>query len=1457
MVTENNSQINTFVKGMNSDTSYSMLQEGQYVYADNLRIFQVDDNNQNGQGEVRVIEGIRLALAPQSLDVDRILAATSIRDIGIIIVRHKSEPGKEEDGGKWSVYKFSNAIGKDENHTSDTFNSIKDFQTVFKSQDKTTKDNFDVVCRYEDDDNIKVYIADGEHPLLVLNLNDKFEGYEQPINNVSSHPTLKLFPAKVVSVISGNLKSGMVSYAYRLYSKYGQASEMSPATRMYPVVNKKGYIYEGGDYDKNTNCGFKIQINVEDAIESVPALNHMEVYRIAYHVTGQLPSVELIGNIKISKTDTIVTFNDYGNIPLKSLSLEEFNTISGIHIIPEVIESKNDYMFAAKIKSENQAYQDKNILDWDSRSYSFDEEGVCNLYDYTNTDYPKYSFTRVEGILKDIPKDFDCFDVNNIMTKSYTKRTDINGKYGGTGINVDWQFVREKILLDNSVNGDDGKIVLAKGFGDPFMASEKKSLRRGELYRYGIILYTNNGSHSDVKWIADIRVPEVYEKGFYPFEVENEKLYGVSLGIKFNVRNLPDSVTSYEIVRCNRTQDDIKTITQGVISRPIQFLDNTTLVSTGNDTTGPGPQSKLYPLMPTGYISTAWWYTGVGNAYRAQNVNDTLVDAYDIASPQYRNTVDDKLYPSCDNFENIDTYQFISAESTYLKDSTINLIDDNSYVKLCRYLFPSVNRNMHWVIMYKKSNEYTYSTSHHSYQIPIGKNSQLPLYYNSIGSDCDINKGIDWKSVPDIWKYLYIASYNPSIYATIYDEGKEDEIKIGDGEWIKKVIDAYSYCKLYENDNTVIEATQSIRGRIELDISNTEQTDIKAIKIAKEGGWNKLCDIGSDGNIVTKYDGDTISVGTSTYNNWVLGTLYGVDGNSSEFPMKKANYNLLNNTRDDTLAASGGRCYVMQLDIKKENLFHPITNVLGVTTNHKGIYNHEDHTLPAESNRIIPCSIVGTYLCNIQHDITPYGSGSYASLETSSYYSYGDFFDAKDNDITIFDGDCYPTILEYVSAHKVYGSENQSEKQFCTSSIIYSIPLESNINTFLTNGFEFSRNADVKNVSSLQIEPSQVSSYFTQSEELYRYNSVYSSYSTHNPYVSESDEVKYNQNNDCRVYFSEMKSNNENIDNWTIFKSSNYIDVDSRYGAITAIEDFKNILFFWQEHATGRIASKERSVVSDINNIQLALGTGDILERYDYIDYIHGMYKDQFCLAKSNEALYWFDEHNQAIRCTADGQSVVDLSMQYGVNNYMHKYEQKNKNPKLFFDKKYGELVSSVVEDKSIVYNQNYKAFTSFTDTPFDASISFNNGEYLIRTKDGGIEIAQWNCKQSKPTGWDNKTLPVALRYVVNKQPIVTKVFDDQEIVTTNKPYSENKLNKYMYEKLRYTWNTDINSASSTLVDKITDREGNFRYAIPRAGNADYGNRIRGKYMICQLEGESNYNLSIQYILTKFRTSWS
>ena len=207
----------------------------------------------------------------------------------------------------------------------------------------------------------------------------------------------------------------------------------------------------------------------------------------------------------------------------------------------------------------------------------------------------------------------------------------------------------------------------------------------------------------------------------------------------------------------------------------------------------------------------------------------------------------------------------------------------------------------------------------------------------------------------------------------------------------------------------------------------------------------------------------------------------------------------------------------------------------------------------------------------------------------------------------------------------------------------------------------------------------------------------------------------------------------------------------------------------------------------------------------------------------------------------------------------MNKYD-KNTNPILMYDKQYNEVLFNVLKNKSLVYSEQLSVFTSLYDVPFTGQISFENGEYIINNSNDLLKIGQWNSvADNKPLSWSD-AIQTYINYIVNPNPLETKVFDNQEIVTVNKPNATND-SKYDINKFttnyNYTWTTDINKTDESNLN-MTNRESNYRYSIPRANHSLYGDRIRGKYMVCEITSEKpRYTAAIQFITTKYRLSWS
>jgi len=87
---------------------------------------------------------------------------------------------------------------------------------------------------------------------------------------------------------------------------------------------------------------------------------------------------------------------------------------------------------------------------------------------------------------------------------------------------------------------------------------------------------------------------------------------------------------------------------------------------------------------------------------------------------------------------------------------------------------------------------------------------------------------------------------------------------------------------------------------------------------------------------------------------------------------------------------------------------------------------------------------------------------------------------------------------------------------------------------------------------------------------------------------------------------------------------------------------------------------------------------------------------------------------------------------------------------------------------------------------------------------------------------------------------------------------------------LQFKYNTPLKQESSCTGTSVTNREYDFRLDIPRNKvlrngqitsldvTKEWGNRLRGKTMRCELKSTSNSSdFSLQYIITKYRMSWS
>lgn len=1396
MVTDSNSQINTFIRGMNTDASYQMIQEGQYTDANNIRVTSLTQGNTdktNSYGEVRPIEGIDIVHTIND-KVDNILATGYIRNLGVIIYKTSSigliDPIHPRTFEQWKVYVYN----METNDGKINFVSPKE-EVKFHS---TIPRKFSITLRYEDEDNIKLYIADGIHPIMVLNIAK--DNTQINIDQIQSYPAIRFTKPIFCGLIPGRLKAGLVQYSYRLYNKNGVATDVSPTTRLIPVVSSSSAINNNGilefpvgkdinglNQEETSNVGVKLKLKIDSQYDY---LDRILVYRITYVQNGQLPIIELISDREIeADKDGFMYAYDTGQNALQVLTLEEYNAMSGIHIIPKVIESKNDYLFAANIKDELSTFD----VDWEASEDTVDYEVVTTTIDTDVADKEDFDGELITS--NRISFGEESKEVSNIFSIKDSEDTinasDYFEPYRGTGT-----------------------------YADPQMAYYLRSLRRDETYRYGIVFYNKRGLASPVKWIADITTDPIYKQtqqhndDLNPsFTFNNSTGLQVHpLGVKFTIKNIPSEAVSYEIVRCNRNIEDIKNLMQGVVARPIRRIHKQDVTEGVDDQGNPivvDNVNMTYPYTPTGFLTTADFFAG--DFEQEDNDLGAKTSGYNM-------------------------FQFVSPEISYQKDYIDTMLKHrNIKAEKLLYLYSCADESYNTGKVPINVGPLVVGGPKYTIIYPGISNTNIPIIAQE---NVATSVYLETKLIPTTF-YMIKHDGNNTDYGYTTPTGDEQTFtKLEDWPTIKR--GSYSYLKLYISTNHMSYE----------DESNYKITDYK---IPDNLNWDQVYATQSTTDKTTftkKYQDYVTAINTGLYCNVVMFDNY--DKEVQNVINKDDVSDLSKDGDANHMTGLGGPCMIFST---QGNAFLPVN--LSV---HKETID-DVQTDVIDGN---PCVMFGTYLCNIQQtNIVPYGGDSDEAKSTNIYYSYGDFFNLEENKTEstcyVFDGDCFIMPFEYVSMHKYYTPLDKGTG--VSHSIIYSIPVETNINLAYTSGNEFSRHYKDVGITNLQIEPSAVYNAFVQKDPLYVYNSAYSTQDKTRLFAAENEQQQdiVDMNTDYRVYHSLLKTNDERIDSWTKFMPADYIDVDTRYGEVTELRTFHNKLIFWQKDAMGMLSVNERSTVTDNSNMPLILGTSGVLSRYDYIDETAGMMPEQYVDTYSNTTLYWYDAAHKEIKSYNEGSTVTQLSKAKSVQNKLNK--SINNDPYIMFDNKYNTVIADVLDNKNIMYDETLQQFVSTTDVVIQGSMKHDEDIYVVNRNK--IALLDHPTDTNEYVDWDGNKLSTYLEYVVNKSPLTTKVFDNQEIVTVNNPVEYNlespheDRQSYYTRNHNYTWTTDLNTTSTDNLE-TTLREGNYRYSIPRHGNEEYGNRMRGKYMICSItDTDPHTDSSLSYIITKFRTSWS
>lgn len=184
--------------------------------------------------------------------------------------------------------------------------------------------------------------------------------------------------------------------------------------------------------------------------------------------------------------------------------------------------------------------------------------------------------------------------------------------------------------MKTSTNG----VNIIPNYSDPYVCANFLGYQRDEIYRFGIIFYNNKNIPSPVHWIGDIKMPASYYSEqtysmYYPFHCGKDgyEMVAYALGLEFTVKNIPSEAYAFEIVRCDRTQNDRTVVCQGALSATMAY----THAGREDNNYGSVDTRPLYVLaLPKGeYRMLGRWDTS--NRTEVEKIRE---DCFEFASPE-------------------------------------------------------------------------------------------------------------------------------------------------------------------------------------------------------------------------------------------------------------------------------------------------------------------------------------------------------------------------------------------------------------------------------------------------------------------------------------------------------------------------------------------------------------------------------------------------------------------------------------------------------------------------------------------------------------------------------------------------------------------------------------------------------------------------------------------------------
>jgi len=1462
--------------GMNQDTSKSKTKGGFYFSAKNIRIKATDKSssfgltNQKGNEVLlsipevtiqsnktrfqytnvdfdqtlgnKLLQYTKPVNATPGCEVERnylpggsgvatsgaqvIVGATDIRGGAILVTT---------DGLGWDC--FWELLGVDSGDYSLTL-------LYCNNLDLSTEDQVQILYNYENSIIEKVYLCDGKHQLRFFNMRQSVANGDlknladleaSAINNVSKYD---LSQPQIVSSDGGGVHTaGMIQYGYNLYILNGSQTTISPLSTIKSI--DKGGNLGGGSLNEQINRSMLVNINNIDQ-----TYTHIRIYAIKYTSYNQIPSVSLIADREIDNFESMSYYDD-GNI-IETITPEEFLFLGSDPIIPQHIQSKDSRLFTLGIKEET------FDIDIDARCYGHNSVGEVSVWenvkivdndltgntasvntttyalpikhDAINRDYNEYRFTK-DGI---VSNDQSSQESSNIFVHP--------GLANATG-NITMTIAGDTYLIP-IVAGDTNLIVCSK------MRAFIEANVSGHSIAMGVVqnVYVLTLIRLSAGNVADTTCPD-------------------QLGITFTIEN-QDGLDSSESLgaqglyfRLNLLQTVIPTDQ----ASELRFLKD----------------REIYRF---GII----FYNNLGQESTPKWLCDMLTPRGNLQGKYNQVSID--VLPAFYTWLNSQTFKDGEAPVGYKLVRADRTLADRT-VLTQGIINPMINN--------------------------VPGNNPDTTYGDQVAYDPATTKMPSVvRTFDNVWPFAACVNHRPlqhNIYGNVSGfNGTKEEFRASPaGNMVSNSFQMLNMMQMFSPEltfeNVSIDSSYKLRiiGMVkESDIQNWgKEFNVQNLEVRSEAkfdgginnstpGVNTYALIGGPNNLYDKgFFGPTNSAGCIHVNQMyrefkggfikapveniyeMYGTpevaQLGINGKSYNNDDKYKYNNNYTGFRVDIFSQDSTNDGASQgIFGEQSNGAQCITFVEGGDNRNADPNERRSITdFYSESGIDHPQGLLmGEFIRddNYKYIGNLYGGMTYETKLSTDYIPIGEYNDISiNNHVVESPGDTHIGDFRFQKLSKTGADLNTTSYNQTTEIVSYitetTVDLKNRADKS-SGGWETTWQADYN--------------------EYQNYNRVYSQQANLISTTDPGFKFKEVQEFDTRVLSSKLKSPGEAIDSWSDPLVNEVLDLDGKYGPITASVSFRDEIFALQESGISKLSINPRAQTITSDGLGLELGVGGILNDYVYLSTEYGTF-NQWSVQATDNGFYFFDVDNASL-LRFDGQSLQNISNAAG----MHSFFQNNinrvdllldnpvngKGISSGYDVANGDVYMTFLQDKqkpigafsrsddadnyTICWNEETNSFVSFNG--FTPAFYFPQGSKFLTTGPAGNDLWSQDIKGSNTfygTRFDS-----TINFTVAPNSYRPSVFNNLTYNMQVKDQDGNDVKNATFDKVRLSNDYQDSFFKNVILRKNAKRRDRlWNITLPR----EYNTRNRIKSPWCTLELLINNNENYEVIVHDLIVSYT